>query len=210
MGITPSGIAVAVERAKARMVALEQELNEADSKLGDGDTGGMLTRLIDAFSDSSVADERDAGAAFMALARSGAACTGSSLGTLIVTALMAMAKETRGVADADWSEFGSLASIACEAMMKRGNTELGAKTVIDAVDYLARGIRGRNTLDEIKANAVGATQKALVDFRDAPCKTGRARMFAERSVGLDDPGMLALAELVKAISGIDPGNMASV
>jgi dihydroxyacetone kinase-like protein len=35
-------------------------------------------------------------------------------------------------------------------------------------------------------------------FRDRPCKVGRARMFGEESLGIDDPGMLVAYELALA------------
>jgi hypothetical protein len=38
----------AVGRVKARMASLEPVLNAADAKLGDGDTGIMLARVVDA------------------------------------------------------------------------------------------------------------------------------------------------------------------
>ena len=40
----------------------------------------------------------------------------------------------------------------------------------------------------------------LAEFRQRPSAMGRARMFAEKSVGLDDPGMLGLAEIVRAVT----------
>jgi hypothetical protein len=48
MSLTSSNIRDAVSRIVAVLPALELELNEADSKLGDGDTGGMLARVIQA------------------------------------------------------------------------------------------------------------------------------------------------------------------
>jgi len=41
----------------------------------------------------------------------------------------------------------------------------------------------------------------LLEYRDRPCRAGRARMFAERSVGLDDPGMLAFFQVMNAALG---------
>jgi len=43
-------------------------------------------------------------------------------------------------------------------------------------------------------------QSTLDEFRDKPNKLGRARMFGEKSAGLDDPGMLAIQEMVSALS----------
>jgi dihydroxyacetone kinase-like protein len=37
-------------------------------------------------------------------------------------------------------------------------------------------------------------------FRDRKATVGRARIFAEKSVGMDDPGMLAMNRIVKAVA----------
>jgi dihydroxyacetone kinase-like protein len=39
----------------------------------------------------------------------------------------------------------------------------------------------------------------LNTYRDRPSKLGRARMFGDKSIGLDDPGMLALRRVVDAL-----------
>ena len=44
-------------------------------------------------------------------------------------------------------------------------------------------------------NVHEATFKALNDFKGKECKIGRARMFAEKSKDLNDPGMFALNKL---------------
>ena len=40
-----------------------------------------------------------------------------------------------------------------------------------------------------------ASENALVKFKGKECKIGRARMFAEKSKELNDPGMYALHKL---------------
>jgi len=42
-------------------------------------------------------------------------------------------------------------------------------------------------------------QGALDAFRDKTNLIGRARMFAERSVGLDDPGMVAVLRMTESL-----------
>lgn len=44
-----------------------------------------------------------------------------------------------------------------------------------------------------------AAGEALEAFRDKPNRIGRARMFADKSIGIDDPGMVALQRMVDAI-----------
>ena len=43
-------------------------------------------------------------------------------------------------------------------------------------------------------------RKTIDDFRDRESKVGRARIFSEKSIGLDDPGMLAFQRMFEAIN----------
>ncbi len=49
-------------------------------------------------------------------------------------------------------------------------------------------------------SAVIAVSESLDHFRDKPCQLGRARIFAEKSVGLDDPGMVAFQRILDSIA----------
>jgi len=188
-----------VGKAAAAMVGLEQELNAADAKLGDGDTGGMLARVISAIDKAPIPSDEDIGACFSAYAKAAAVATGSSLGTLFATALMAFARETKGQSAVPVSELAPLLVKARDAMMARGGAKLGDKTVLDAIDAVAQALEGVGDTAEAKAKAVEATAGILVAFRGKPNKIGRARMFADQTIGLDDPGMLAFAKLCEAI-----------
>lgn len=188
-----------VGKAAAAMVGLEQELNAADAKLGDGDTGGMLARVISAIDMAAIPSDEDIGACFSAYAKAAAVATGSSLGTLFATALMAFARETKGQSAVPVSELAPLLVKARDAMMARGGAKLGDKTVLDAIDAAAQALEGVGDTAEAKAKSVEATADVLVAFRGKPNKIGRARMFADQTIGLDDPGMLAFAKLCEAI-----------
>lgn len=200
MAITLETLGDAIARANVAMSGLTDVLNAADAKLGDGDTGTMLARLIGTFAVVDVKSAENLGAGFMVLAKAGAASTGSSLGTLIITAMMTAGKATAGKSQLDWAELADIIAAIRDAAMARGKAELGAKTIIDGLDALARGLAGKTDA----ASAAGAAEKAmdavLAEFRNRPSAMGRARMFAEKSVGLDDPGMLALAEIIRSLT----------
>lgn len=198
--ITPQTLQDATARAHAAMAVLEQELNQADAVLGDGDTGGMLARVIGGMAALDLSQEDDLGAAFAALARAALANTGSSLGTLMATALMSMAKATKGKPSAEWSDLSPMLADARDAMLKRGGASLGDKTVLDGLDAVATALNGIETPADAGVQARAAADQALATFRDRPCKVGRARMFADKSIGIDDPGMLAFAKLVAALA----------
>lgn len=191
-----SVLAEAVSRAKQRMATLEQELNEADARLGDGDTGGMLARVVDAMAGVDTAGQPDLGAAFIQMSRQTAAATGSSLGTLIATALRTVGKRAQGATAISPLEMAAHLDAALEDMMRRGGATLGDKTVLDGLAAIAAALR--QDPPHPGAAARSAAGQALDAFRDQPCRIGRARMFSDRSSGLDDPGMLALERLVAA------------
>ncbi|CAN7652892.1 DAK2 domain-containing protein [Neorhizobium sp. LjRoot104] len=195
-----SDVMEAASKAASAMVHLEQELNDADAKLGDGDTGGMLARVINAIDGAAIASQDDVGACFSAYARAAATATGSSLGTLFATALMTFARETKGKPAVPVFELGRLLGLARDAMMARGGANLGDKTVLDAIDAVAQVLEGVSDPAEAKAKAVKAAAGVLTEFRGKPNKIGRARMFADQTIGLDDPGMLAFAKLCEAIA----------
>ena len=48
--------------------------------------------------------------------------------------------------------------------------------------------------------ASGAVDETLAGFRGLPNRLGRARMFAEKSVGLDDPGMVAFRRILDGLA----------
>lgn len=199
MGLSTIDLRQAVERLVASLPALEQELNAADAKLGDGDTGGMLARVIGAMHSAELAPGDTVDRALTSYAKVTATATGSSLGTLIATALLTIAKQRKDSPQIAWSDLGGLLGLARDAMASRGGASLGDKTVLDALDAVAKSIIGLDQPDTIHAAALTASRAALEEFRDRPNKIGRARMFADASKGLDDPGMLAMVRVIETI-----------
>lgn len=177
-------IAAAVQRARAALIAHADELNAADAKLGDGDTGTMLARLAQTLAATDLSTATDPSGAFLKLATAGAASTGSSLGTLVLTALMRLGKSTKGMAAIPAQELPAHLAAVRDAMLARGRVALGDKTVIDGIAAAAEG---------------GTARGALEAFRGKPNRAGRARLYGDKSRGLDDPGMLAFAILCDAL-----------
>ena len=200
MPITVQTLRDAVARSHARIARLEDPLNAADALLGDGDTGSMLARVLEKMAATDLTATSDVGAAFSTLARATMSATGSSLGTLLATALLTFAKATQGRGESPWSELSGLIGQAIEAMQARGGASLGDKTILDALHRIAQSLTG---IDEASAAAHAAlaaetgARAALEHFQPLPCKIGRARLFPEKSTGAHDPGMLALHLLLR-------------
>jgi dihydroxyacetone kinase len=200
MAVTVVVLADAAKRAADRAALVENELNAADGKLGDGDTGVMLRRLFETIAAAVPRGETDLGSAFRAVAMACSSATGSSLGTLVTVSMMTLAKETKGRTEIAYDALGGLLESVRDTMLARGGAALGDKTVIDMLDAVAGAIKGQSRTDEIARLASAAAHDCLDRFRDRPNRIGRARMFAERSVGLDDPGMLSFARLLDAVA----------
>lgn len=200
MSITVSSIASAVARANSAMGRLEQVLNDADAKLGDGDTGGMLARVIGKMAEVDLSSATDPGAALSQLAKAATVATGSSLGTLFATGLLAAGREAKGREAIVAGDLSALVATARDAMIARGGAALGDKTVLDSLDAIAEALKGAQTPEQAAKVAEKAAADALDVFRTRPNRIGRARMFGDQTIGSDDPGMLAVKELAAALA----------
>jgi phosphoenolpyruvate---glycerone phosphotransferase subunit DhaL len=200
MSITVTSIAAAIARANEAMGGLEQMLNDADAKLGDGDTGGMLARVIGKMAEVDLSSTADPGAALSQLAKAATVATGSSLGTLFATGLLAAGRDAKGRETLDVGDLSGLVATARDAMIARGGASLGDKTVLDSLNAIAEVLKGAETPEQAARDAARAASEALDAFRSRPNRIGRARMFGDQTIGIDDPGMLAIKELSAALA----------
>ena len=189
------GLALIAEK----MEASADELNTVDGALGDGDLGVTMTRGMREI--MKVADDLpdDVGMALFGCAQAFTRISGSSFGTLLATGLMTAAKACRGRTEVPWSEMSGLLDGAVQAMSARGKAELGQKTVLDPLDAAAKAAADRSDGPAVLAAIDRAVDETMDAFRDQQAQVGRARIFAEKSVGLDDPGMVALRRMVDAL-----------
>lgn len=200
MALTTTNLADGLKRIAAHMETVADELNTLDGQLGDGDLGVTMTRGGRALLDILPTLPADVGMALMACAQAMTKVSGSSYGTLLATGLLAAAKATRGRTEVLWSETAALLRTAVEAMMTRGKASLGDKTVLDALDAAATAAEGKSDPGEILRAATAAVEATLDRMRNMQAKIGRARIFGERSVGLDDPGMRAFRDVLRGLA----------
>ena len=112
---------------------------------------------------------------------------------------MAAAMKTKGRTEVAWSETGDLVAEAVAGMSKRSQAQLGDKTILDALNSVGKSVTGQSDPGAMIEQANQAVDEALNQFRDQPCKVGRARIFGEKTIGRDDPGMLALKRMLEAL-----------
>ena len=84
-------------------------------------------------------------------------------------------------------------------MTIRGKAALGDKTVLDALNAAAAAAEGRAEPGDMLRAAAAAVDATLERMRGMQARIGRARIFGERSIGLDDPGMRAFREVLRGL-----------
>jgi len=200
MGLNRSDLLGAVRRLQDEMPTHFDTLNTADGKLGDGDLGITMTRGMEEI--SSVMDDMpdDLGLAMLKCSQAFTKSSGSSYGTLMAIGMMAIAKQIKGQTAVEPAELAALVMAARDQIQARGKAEFGGKTVLDSLDAIYKRISGLTDLEDIRKAAILAADEALTQFREKPATMGRARMFGEKSIGLDDPGMLAMKFIVYALA----------
>ncbi len=200
MSITKATMQAGIKRLALAMEHDFEMLNAIDGALGDGDLGVTMTRGMRLVSQASDQLPDDLGMALLACAQAFTKSSGSSYGTLMATGLMAIAKKVKGQTALKTSQISPLVALARDAMMARGKAEIGGKTVLDSLDALSKATQGLDDPDELATAAVNAVQQALDDMRDKPATIGRARIFAQKSIGMDDPGMVAMQQIIGALA----------
>ena len=166
----------------------EEELNSLDADLGDGDLGSTLVSVANVVGRSLESLPIDLGAALAQLSEVIGGVSGSSFSNLLIVGLFGAGPILAGKLTAT-AEEGRLAwKAGLRAMLSMSGAQLGDKTLLDAVAAIADWPPGLQPVDELYRMVEG--------FRTSPCRAGRARVAAERSIGCDDPGMVAVLRLM--------------
>lgn len=200
IGLTSDNVRAAINAIHARMEVIGPELNELDGKIGDGDLGVTLVNGFNNMQQVAEGLPADVGMALFEGAKAMTKVSGSSFGTLMATALMAAGKEVKGQESVPLEAIPSLIQAALDAMIARGGASLGDKTVLDALNSI---IKATSNADGKSGSLVTlskqAAEETLTAFKDKQCKIGRARIFGERTVGMDDPGMVAVLRMLECL-----------
>jgi len=184
-------------RLAAHLESSAEELNGLDAQLGDGDLGVTMVRGSRQLLEIREELPDDWGMALLKCAQAFTKTSGSSYGTILATGLMAMAKQKKGQAEMDATEWAGLLKLALEAMQQRGKAELGQKTVLDPLSAAQKKLE--SAPEASLPDLIEVVQQTIDDFRDKPCQIGRARIFQDKSIGLDDPGMVAFKRLLEGL-----------
>jgi phosphoenolpyruvate---glycerone phosphotransferase subunit DhaL len=199
--LTSAALAAGIARMHANVGSLRDELNAADRELGDGDTGMTIADLVSAWHAAAAELPPDVGPALVALARATRRASGSSLAAVLAFGIGAAGKQAGTAHALDRSALAAALNAATAAIRERSGANSGDKSILDSLLAVGAVLESSGDDRPIAAAAVDAAKSALDDFRDREAKLGRARIFATKSVGRDDPGMLAAWRLLAIAAG---------
>lgn len=197
MAINTDDLMRALKRVAVHAQANRDTLCTADARLGDGDLGITVSDAFVACADLELPE--DIGRAFFDMAKAFQASSSSSFGTLVATGMMAAAKQLKNRTAFETSEIAELLAGARDAMLARGKSALGEKTVLDGLDAQAKALASLQEGEPVLEHAVVAAKETVESFQGKKNQAGRARIFGEKSVGLPDPGQLALVVITEGL-----------
>lgn len=187
-----------LQRICTALLQAAPELNALDGRLGDGDLGATLEKCATNVAALLPSMDSDISATFKITALACAKASGSSFGTLLSQALLVAAKESTGSSALSNNDVSAILYHVVKTLSVRGGAMLGDKTVLDPLNAVAHALQTMAIGENMREVAETAAIHTIAAFNDKPNKIGRARMFADRSIGMDDPGMIALLRIIEA------------
>ena len=168
------------------------DFNSADGKIGDGDLGVTILHGLEEVNNSINKFSDDMGENFMICSQAFVKKSGSSFGTLIAFSFINISKNLKGKNQCNHDDIITIFDTALKTILERGKTSIGDKTIADSLDLIIKNLKDNQNYSEVFKSS---TNQALKDFKGKKIKIGRARMFEDKTMDLDDPGMFALNRL---------------
>jgi len=192
-----------VRSAAARLAEQSDELSRLDAIAGDGDHGvNMSTAFADAVRRIADQPPKTAADVFRSTSAAFQETVGGASGALLGAFFGAVARGLDGNDAPGPAEVAIALRQGADRLIRVGRTELGQKTMVDA---LVPAVEACVTATEEGAELAPAFAAAATAARDGADATatmkpaaGRARYAAERSLGTPDPGAMTIAHIFAA------------
>jgi phosphoenolpyruvate---glycerone phosphotransferase subunit DhaL len=194
-------------------VSNERYFGDLDAVVGDGDFGYSMARGFElVLQDWDSFDRADIGTFLKKIAVVITSRIGGTSGPIWGTAFLRAGAAAGTAAELDGELIVAMLRAATEGIKKRGRSDVGDKTLLDALvpatdtieAQLARGAGPAATLQ-----AAAATARARAEAtRAMQAMRGRASYTGERSIGTLDAGAVAVAVMFEALAQLEPGQPA--
>ena len=181
--------------------------SDLDAVMGDGDFGESLATGFKTVMDRwDSYDMSSIGTFFMGVTQAITSSTGGCSGAVWGTLFMRCAMAFMGKDEFDLAQAAAALESAIDGISKRGGAVLGDKTVIDALDVIAKSLAASAEADEDLATALDKAARAAVECKETTkgwvAKRGRQFFTGDRSAGTYDPGIVAVGIMATNIAAV--------
>lgn len=175
------------------------ELGDLDQALGDGDLGITVSLGAKAVQEAlaQLLESATPTEVVLACAKAFANANPSTMAALVAGALLAGSRVWGEVETIDADQVAAFALAAAESISQRGKSQVGDKTILDALFPAAEALQGADEGAHLDA-AIVAAERGVVTSKDLQSRRGRASWLQERSIGLQDPGATALLRFLQS------------
>jgi len=190
-------------------VANEKYFGELDAVVGDGDFGYSMARGFElVIQDWDSFDRTDIGTFLKKIAVVITSRIGGTSGPIWGTGFLRAGVAAGAAAKLEPAQIVAMLRSAVEGIKARGQSDVGDKTLLDAlvpaVDTIDEQLsQGRGPAAVMRAAAVTAREHAEAT-RQMQAKRGRASYTGERSIGTLDAGAVAVAVMFEALADLWP------
>ncbi len=199
------GVELVVRTIAQTAVDNEKYFGDLDAVVGDGDFGYSMARGFElVLADFDAFDRDDIGTFLKKIAVVITSRVGGTSGPLWGTGFLRAGAVAAGKTELTNDDVLAMLRAAIEGIKKRGNSDLGDKTLLDAlqpaVDELEKALADGDTAgDAIRKAATTARERADATT-EMIAKRGRAAYTGERSIGTLDAGAVAVALMFEQIA----------
>ncbi|TFC85190.1 dihydroxyacetone kinase subunit L [Cryobacterium sp. TmT2-59] len=200
-----SDTAFGVQSIARTTVDNEREFGDHDSVVGDGDFGFSLARGFEIVLSDWDGLDRSSPSAFLkrvALVISGR--IGGTSGPLWGTAFLRAAAAVSGKEELTGADVVAILRASAEGIKSRGKSDLGDKTLLDALVPATDALESELATASGPAAALARMARVARASADATsllqARRGRAIYTGERSIGSPDPGAVAVAVILERLS----------
>lgn len=195
----------AVQVIANTVLANEQYFSELDGVVGDGDFGYSIARGFEkVLQEWDNLDHSLPGNFLKKVSATIIGAVGGVSGTIWGTAFLRAGMNLGSKVEITRPDVIAMFRSAIEGIKKRGQTDLGDKTLLDAlvpaVDALEKAFNAEKETFIALDEAALAARQAAETTRSMLAKRGRAAYTGERSIGTLDAGAVAIAVLFEAVS----------
>ncbi|HEY5905393.1 MAG: dihydroxyacetone kinase subunit DhaL [Actinomycetota bacterium] len=199
------GVELVVRTIAQTAVDNEKYFGDLDAVVGDGDFGYSMARGFElVLADFDAFDRDDIGTFLKKIAVVITSRVGGTSGPLWGTGFLRAGAVAADKTELTADDVIAMLRAAIEGIKKRGNSDLGDKTLLDAlqpaVDELEKGLADGDTAGYAIRKAATTARERADATTEMIAKRGRAAYTGERSIGTLDAGAVAVALMFEQVA----------